>query len=664
MLRTLVPPETELLRLCNARTWDAAVCRARSHPNEAEPSEASLRGEGSTALSAAVRNGASKAVVEALLSANIHQIAITHRHRGSILHEALKYRASGDVVLRILTEMIKYQQTAITNIPPCSQQSVVMRPRRVSNKHKPLWSASFSRVSLQDRRYLSCPNLLGVPDDLCRSALHYVVERARRQWAESELAESTTRCFQKLLCSHPESATMSDTDGVTPLVLLLLTPRGAEEPELYRMVEFLLSVCPEAAVVARRSTPSWRFHTLAIRLSSGSGRQIHAASPTPLYHALLNGRSTRTVKLLLTTNRRLGQRGGAVVVSQYHEVPLHIAVTTRAPLPVLDSVVRDFPEAIKAEDVYGLNSLDWLWIRHVVDCHSTPHDFAPNRIISRRRYLANQFREWHDMESNNTPVIRRSNALPTTMTPSLSPPPASSQLPPVNTGNIRVYHEQLFERLNLLLPIAAAVRALETASSTLDCGSNGDVDVDDAASRWSLLHAACFVPCPAAMVGAALVMDREGAIRTKDDRAGRLPLHYAAGRVGYCANVPVGASRRVVSIRERPPVMEVLPRFPGACREVDSSGQLPLHIAIDTAKEHRTALLHEFHDAAMSQEELEVLQYLLDHYPGALDRRDGRTKLFPWQQAATGPFASVNTIYSLLRSNPISLVRGEETQQQ
>jgi hypothetical protein len=54
-------------------------------------------------------------------------------------------------------------------------------------------------------------------------------------------------------------------------------------------------------------------------------------------------------------------------------------------------------------------------------------------------------------------------------------------------------------------------------------------------------------------------------------------------------------------------------------------------------------------------EGLQVFQALLRHYPGALERRDGRTGLLPFQQAAMGRGSSTTFVYALLRASPTSI---------
>lgn len=634
MLRSLVPQEPELLPLCRAKNWDEMFSRSKSHPNEAQPSEASLRGQGSTALALAVGCGAPMNVIEALVQANVHQIGVTNRNRGSILHDALKHKVSDEVLEFLLQETISYQSTYINKLPIQVEESKLSMS---------LGAVQFQHIRIQDNRFLSRPtNLLGVADDMGRTALHYLMERAKRILGSHSNIDATKRCIRSLIYKHVGSCSKEDSDGNTPLALILQAPRGPES-EIFGIVELILSACPESATLTRKTPQPWRFQTLANRLSSDCGRHLSVGSPTPLYYALLNGRSLETVQILLDSNRRFGQKGSSVIVTQYHETLLHVAVTTRAPLSVLSSLALDYPEAVLIQDTYGLTPLDWLWIRHIVDWHAIPLDFEPSRIISRRRFVTNSLRESYEIASSNIPIGEQST---------LS----------VNVTSIRCLQQDLLKKLKFLLPVTAAIQSKEPPIIKQE---EGDVHNKENHKPWSLLHASCYVPCPIAMIRAALLMDPDSshiALQTRDTRSGRYPLHYAAGRVRYSANVPVGVSRRIQVICERPPVLEILSHCPQACRSVDNQLQLPIHIAIDTAKKHRTELMHEFHNDEVSHDEHEVMEQLLACYPGALYRRDGKTFLFPWQQAAVGSYASINTIFSLLRANPSTIssqVKGE-----
>jgi hypothetical protein len=416
-----------------------------------------------------------------------------------------------------------------------------------------------------------------------------------------------------------------DIDGHThtALLLILLTPRGPSsckvETDICRMVELMLSICPSCGSI----TPNLPRPTLFYDFSPSA--LVHAnnegIAPTPLYYALLTGRSLEAAQLLIQNTSQPQPTGCSMIVNQYHEAPLHIAITTRAPLSIIYHLAKDSPQAVLVQDIFGLSSIDWLWIRHVLDWHSSPLDLTTSRIVTRRRFLANQFCEWHKMATDNLPL-------------------GEHMLLPVNPVAVRGLQEDLLHRMKLLLPLAAAVLSNESTTN----------------EQWSLIHAACLVPCPIAMVRAALTLcgDSRLAIRSKDMRAGRYPLHYAAGRMGYSAIVPLGLTRKVHLIQEESPLLSVLQFFPDACKERDASGQLPIHIYLDACKQYRSAS-HSAPECLSYAEEHGILKIMISHYPGSLDQPDGKTDLFLWQQAAVGPGSNLTTIFELLRIHPTML---------
>ena len=621
MLRTLQPKEPELIGLCHTQTWNEVLKRVQSHPREVLPSEAALRMEGTTALAAAVRNGAPIRIIQALLQSSMDVVAITHRNRGSVLHEALQHAASDDVLLYLLQAMIDHRKKSSTVSVP------TITTRNNSNNGSLTVTGELKHVGVQERRILYCSDSLLAQDDLGRTALHLVVEKIKRHGTNHAHLEETWQFFQDLTLACPEAARVVDCDGNTPLVSILVAPRGPRsstiENFIFRVAKLMLSVCPEAATRHRKSPRSWRIQAYP--------RPIHNLQPivqsvdskqTALYFALLNGRSLELVLLLIRQCRQLNDPVCASIVSPYHEVALHIAISTRAPLSIVYHVANSCPEAVIEEDVFGLSSLDWLWIRHVLDWHTSPLDVSSSRIISRRRFLPNSFLDWHNLASESLPIDDNVSL-------------------PVNPVAVRGLQEELLQRMKLLLPLAASVMATEPAIVQNE--------------QWSLIHAACHVPCPLAMIRAALNMsgDTRVAIRTKDMRSGRLPLHYAAGRVGYSATIPVGISQKIHVMHEPSPVFDVVQYYPDACQELDAFGQLPLHIAIDTAKQYRSSNLFALDN--METEQQAILSELLSHHPGALHVRDGKSNLYPLQQAAQGSGASLTAIFFLLRRYPTVL---------
>jgi hypothetical protein len=117
------------------------------------------------------------------------------------------------------------------------------------------------------------------------------------------------------------------------------------------------------------------------------------------------------------------------------------------------------------------------------------------------------------------------------------------------------------------------------------------------------------------------------------------------------------------------PVQVVAPLYPEACAKRDAYGQLPLHIVIDTYKQYRVdsykrrcrrELLwmestvkssdQEPFDVddicRYNQEEDTVIQLLIQLHPPSIHMRDGRTMLYPYQQAAVHDIDTLTAIGS------------------
>ena len=599
MIRTLQlqPREPELIRLCRAKTWIAVSARTQSHPGEALPTESAVRGEASTALATAVRHQAPRQVIELLLIANFHQIGVTHVSRGSVLHEALKHRVDDDVLECLVRTAIQYEQTG-----PSDKLS-----------------------------------LLGCKDELGRTALHYMVDQVIRVLDRGERNHSTWSIFRTLVQAYPYAVQVMDADGNTPLVLLLLIPRFTEytgglelEGEVFRMVQLMASLCPPSAAVSRRLPRPWHYqHKLTDDFQRGvQGEGV----PIPLSCAILHGRCMDTVKVLLEANRRIGVNACRTIVTHYREVPLHIAVSMRCSSELLITLLEEERDVLGVADIHGLMPLDWMWIRHVLDWCSTTDPFAPI-MVSRRRYLGNNFLEWHERVSNQYLGLDAS---------------MEDSPNPVVRDWTRRLKDDMLKRMATVLPPMAAVFFKEYMDDTMIEGEYYVYNEED--RPWPVLHAACFLNCPLSMVRLAL-QSSPGHIRCKDLMMGRLPLHHAVSRGGYSVTYPIGVSCHLRSIQEISPARLVLESFPGACSVTDGFNRLPLHVAIDASKQR--------HDLEATFENIEAtpchnddIDLLLQVYPNALERRDGVTKLYPFMQAAAGPGASVNTIYDLLRRNP------------
>ena len=114
MLRTLIQPESKLIKLCQAREWQQVIQKLKLSSNEAKPSLSAYRGISSTALIVAIRNAAPLHVIKALVDANNDQLMKVRHHRhGNALHEAINYKSTIDVVLFLIETIIVLEREYI-----------------------------------------------------------------------------------------------------------------------------------------------------------------------------------------------------------------------------------------------------------------------------------------------------------------------------------------------------------------------------------------------------------------------------------------------------------------------------------------------------------------------------------------------------------------------
>lgn len=448
--------------------------------------------------------------------------------------------------------------------------------------------------------------LLGKRDQQERNVLHNMVVRAMRCIEDGDGdREGMYIMFRSLLLAYPQAISEMDRDGNSPLVLALLIPgfdnsvrNEQDEAYVHRMVQLMVTTCPVAATVSQNVTAHNQWKRQGEQTDCDSPKPRGSGAPTPLTYAILYGRSERTVQLLLEAHRKVGANPCLTLASGYREVPLHLAITMRSPPSLVQDLIEYDPSSIQVRDMHNLTPLDWVWIRHVLDWCAT--EDTPSIMPSMRRLLPSFFTGYHDR--------------------------TVKEMQGENSGTKSVLLDSLLERMRLFLP--AAARVLIKKESMLEQQDQ----------EWSLLHSACAVSCPLVVVRLACSTDKKN-LAIPDVRTGRLPLHYAAARGGYRLTVPVGVSRDLRTLSEPSPALQVARMFVQATRVADGYNQLPLHIAIDTAKRE-------------DEDEATVVAELLRLYPDSLERRDGKTNLFPFLQAACSPNASLNMTFLLLHKNP------------
>jgi hypothetical protein len=575
MRRQPCPRETKLLRLCRAGVWMGVSDRAQSHPSEALPSDETVQGEGSTALAMAVRLGAPLRIIQQLLVASLQQISVTHMVRGTVLHEAFKYRATDDILECLVRATIAY-------------------------------SHQISRVA----------HLLARKDELGRTCLHYAVDRVVRSLDRGEKNDRTIwDIFGMMVQAYPASVKTLDADGNTPLIMLLLIPKATNisgEQDIELGLKMMLELCPRAVQVSRRLPRPWHYQYQSENQSS----MLHGEGvPSPLSCALLHGRSSEAINLLLDASRRVGVNACREIITHNREIPLHIAASMRCPVELLSRIVQEENAVLGVTDIHGLNTLDWVWIRHVIDWCSLSDPFAPV-VVSRRRCLNHNFIEWYNKVSNQYLGIDT----------------------PLVTDIAQKLRHDIVSRMSILLPSLAGLFLT-------------DEMVEDENDMLPLVHSACFVNCPLALIQLACETF-PGQLRQRDKKLMRLPFHYAVSRGGYAVQYPIGVSCTRQYVEEISPIKTILSKFPEACRVTDKRRQLPLHVAIDFWK--KRSEVEEFQDNAEgSQSEChEGVELLLGQYPEALQRPDGNTKLYPFLQAAEGCDANLELTFLLLRRDP------------
>ncbi|KAL7469475.1 hypothetical protein ACHAXS_009734 [Conticribra weissflogii] len=170
-------------------------------------------------------------------------------------------------------------------------------------------------------------------------------------------------------------------------------------------------------------------------------------------------------------------------------------------------------------------------------------------------------------------------------------------------------------------------------------------------TNFYLLHEVCGAPrssCPPAIARICIKLYSDQLFQFDND--GRLPLHRAAMRdLGWELPLSNDATPSVLRNETMILLNDVLEAsHPMAPRTFDRHRQLPLHCAIDSlvasllCGNSRRASMHAEARVAMQRHRhtqieitMEFISVLLRVNSSALERRDGKTKLFPFMQAAT-----------------------------
>jgi hypothetical protein len=707
MLRSLLQPESELLKLCHSREWQKVKLRCTNSPKEAKPTSSAYRGIANTALVVAIRNNAPLDVVAALIDANTDQLMKVRHHRhGNALHEAIKQRSAIDVVLFLIHKIIKLErESRWLSSGELKPMKLEFGPASVA----PHVERKGGDMSLPSRVHTHC-TLFNQTDHFRRTPLHYLVERFSKETSGNS---SFINAVQILVHAFPPAVGKADTDDLTPLAICLITPKNTSqlqemevEMKVFSLVKIMIQAFPSAATPSINSAQAnvrSGIDMLYNHEATGGVRGQRSVLVTNardvlmntvdgnvshnlLSHALMHGRHLSTIELLIGASQtsnpswhtghihdwdefeteteapKRENESYMAIVSKDFEVPLHIAVTMRASPDVVAHVVQSEPDAASIPDRCGLTPICWTWIRFVIDeiKRADRESTTENAIVaqptavkkSKRRFLPNAYVEFNekltsDIASSVTEFMNETDM---------------RRLHHIRDMNNNIERRSLWSKLSNLLPSAAKAFAYNDKTSMNMLGRL------DTITQWSPVHAASYISCPRAVLFAALYNCPSQSWKQVDE-LGNLPIHYAAARQGYSKSLPIGVTFSPHELKERSSVFDLVPLYPDCTKVVNCSGQLPIHIAIDKDKEARmsNSIFNQKEKKRLKRSETKdsiadsPLLFLARADTESLEIRDGKTNLYPFIQAAAGDGASLDIIYCLLIKNP-SLVKAFTTE--
>lgn len=337
-----------------------------------------------------------------------------------------------------------------------------------------------------------------------------------------------------------------------------------------------------------------------------------ASLMTPLWCAIYYGRFSRTIKLLLDANPDAVQD-----ICMNHEVCLNLCVTTRVPLDTIRMILAAYPQAVLTKDNYSLTPLCWAWIRHI----------SPSRRSSMRLFIPSQFPNLLEDAINDLANVEICTS----------------------TGEVLGCANQ--ERLDYFWSKSQMLLCASHHFDTLDNVLNSNSKI-----QWRALHAASALCCPSPFFSLSYKFHPEQA--RQRDESGKFPLHHAAARASYRRQIPIGAtSLRTLELTDHvSPLSVLLGDYPEGATVADNEGRLPLHIWVECRCNADEGTNCDF------DVRLHELDLLIEANSNALERRDMKTRVYPFMLALIGQgevfLSSVNYAFLMLKRNP-SLIKLE-----
>ena len=632
-----------LPELCLNRDWQQATDRAISHPEEAVMKEGS-----SSPLAIACRLGAPASCIRVILDAAPEQVRQVLPSRGTPLHEAVLCDKIGSDVVKLLLEA----DGRLEGESVCMLQDVDGRTplhlliRQRFQTHLMRGDDDNRSFEMLQIMVESCPEAVSIPD--------------RGEYEEPPLV--------KALKASLYAGGVEEADG---------TLFQRVERRIHRMVGCMLEHYPQAASQI---------------LTGARGHY------TALHSAVFHGRCSDTIHLLLQAEQQgCATSRAALLANTQGELPLHFCAMRGEPPRSVALLANAAPMAVLTRDVSGLTPFHWLWIRFVSTLLALDNDRGETTVEA-RRVMATPGNRYQDLVSiergdfyADLDLIRRVDPpvdflrmrhIPSELLGDGSEAQWANRSIEV-LANIR---QRYFSHSNeprivwtrreavTSLFWSKVVSLLRAADSTMN-----------ASSQFHLVRAALACPsCPPPVAQMVCALFPEE-LSVRDPSTGRLPLHYAACRTWHSWDWPRSDAQGRPTRTSEPAakllcgesiavLMDAIEvSSPRAARITDRQGRLVLHLAIDSfvraCSNSGQSYMVDAHKVPVTLM-LEVLQRLVEIYPESLERRDGKTKLYPFLQATAAateyrspsspngfsvPFPDempLSMTYSLLRENP------------
>lgn len=630
-----------LAEWCAQEHWKEAIERSISHPEEA------LEHQGNDSpLALACRLGAPAECIQALLEASSQPVRRLIQSRGTPLHEAIV----------------------------C--------------EHNNVESSRVIQLLLEADEKLEGKSACLLQDVDGNTPLHLLIRRKFHLNIENDDNGTWFQMLQLLVKRAPEAVGIPDRGeyNETPLIMALKAntyvgnyPEGIIERRIREAVACMLQHCPEAA-----------------RKTLEGARGSYAA----LHSAVFHGRCSDTIRLLLDAEQEACNTSRASLIPNAQgELPLHFAAMRGEPPRSTALLANANPEAVLTRDQTGLTPFHWMWIRFVSTFLALENERGETTVEARPKRIAsgNKFTDFASLERgdfySDLEMIRRLDPPVDFLQMRHTSPELlgaesdawTDRILSVLTSTRQRYVEEntrTEQRNNIVWTRREAVTSffwtkvvalLKAAASAMNADSR----------RFSLVHAALACPScppPVAQIICSLFPEE---LAVLDPSTGRLPLHIAASRSWHSWDWPrpdaeaeqTRTSEPAGALLLRGETIAVLNTAinaspPEAARVTDGQGRLALHQAIDSfvraCSNSGQSYMVDAHEPPVKSM-LEALQQLVRSYPASLERRDGKTKLYPFLQATAAateyrtpsspntPFPDempLSMVYLLLRENP------------